>query len=170
MAPLQRLALQYQKALDSLSGPAGGAAANAAGRALLTAIAEATSGTGSLTSAETMHPVIKRTTLAASIVAYWERFPWAELTLQMLHFGAALQVSSIMLGRMYASASDADEDGRASDPRDVLLLLQQVRPSFKLSRCFSPPQHQTKSKIDAGERDMSILTRLKTCACERRYL
>lgn len=85
MAELLALALHFQQKLDSAQGALPSAAAEAAGTALCRAIVSVMQ-----TSPEKnkhyrhLEPIITRTTLAASIVAHWERIPWTAVTPSML--------------------------------------------------------------------------------------
>lgn len=84
MAQLHELALQYQQALDGLRGDSLSDAANAASlplrRAIKAAMIPPLDGAVNYSALES---IILRTTLATSIVAYFERISWETVTLPM---------------------------------------------------------------------------------------
>ena len=136
MATLLRLAKRFQKALDSARDgtSASQAAALEAGTALhdvaLTAIQA-----GNLDvddDGSFMAPIIMRTTLAASIVAYLERIPWAAVTPQMLRAPrdcmplAAVDPGICVLALLVQCARVAGNDPRYDSP-EPSTLLRQVR-------------------------------------------
>jgi hypothetical protein len=132
MAELIELALQYQQALDGHSAAATSTAVEATGLALELAMREAAfpaAGDGSA-AWKVFQPIILQTTLATSIVAYFERTPWAALTPQMLsargaaHGPSALESASRILLHLFHSALHPD----CSTGKTVAaLLLRQVR-------------------------------------------
>ena len=130
MTQLQILAQQYQQALDGLTGINSTPHSERAGAALLVAMeAElASSGAGAYDWAA-LQSVVLQTTLAASIVSYWERIPWATLTPQMLSgpgrpILASLRISSSVMMYMCSSGLYGGSQGSVAIPTAALLLRQ----------------------------------------------
>jgi hypothetical protein len=134
MAQLHILALQYQQALDSLRGISctpHNDAADEAGAALAEAMDAvlAAPGASIFDGLAALQTVVWQTTLAASIVAYWERIPWAEVTQQRLSgsgrpLPAALRISSSVLNNSYRSALNGSSGGNVAIPIAARLLRQ----------------------------------------------
>ena len=126
MAELIELALQYQQALDGHSAAATSTAVEATGLALELAMREAAfpaAGDGSA-AWKVFQPIILQTTLATSIVAYFERTPWAALTPQML---SARRVAGGILLHLYNSTQYSDST--SAQTAAALLLRQVLAPS-----------------------------------------
>ena len=127
MAHLLDLALQFQQELDGDLAP-GGQALQGAVRALCPiAFPDATVKYAAF---RLLEPLILQTTLATSIVAYFERIPWAEVTPQMLAKPggtplAAVHTCAYLINNLQRIAMGAAEktDGRFEV---VTLLLRQV--------------------------------------------
>lgn len=85
MAPLLKLADAFQKALDGVENPLTNDAADAKGLALFRAIFSTPgSSQGSGPGFKVLEPLIIKTKLATSMVAYLERIPWETATPKML--------------------------------------------------------------------------------------
>ena len=80
---IREVAVQLQQALDGARGSLTSPALDRARRLLRMAMMAAASGSGQ-GDYNIFEHIIRRTTLAASIVAFLERVPWAEITPQML--------------------------------------------------------------------------------------
>lgn len=152
MAQLYELALRYQQALDGLHGSISSVEADAAGRGLHHAMSDMvkgadSSGASAPEARPSFAPIVLRTTLASSIVAYVESIPWAQVTPQMLHEAepghlSALEVASRVFQLLFANAILADSISMASSPVAALLLRQVWSPLlnvvFTLRRTNSP--------------------------------
>ena len=126
MGELIELALQYQQALDGNSATATSAAVETKGSVLELAMSRAVLPTAGDDSAtwKVLQPIILQTTLATSIVAYFERTPWAALTPQML---SARRVAGGILLHLYNSTQYSDST--SAQTAAALLLRQVLAPS-----------------------------------------
>ena len=126
MAQLLKLAQRYQRALDGIDGSTRDAA-HAAGQALWRAVHAAELG-GSSQRDLALRPVVLQTALATSIVAHFERIPWAAVAQQMLRRPQGTPLSEVqtcnnLLKTLLQSSC-------ASGPVAALLLRQVWPPSF----------------------------------------
>ena len=127
MAQLLDLASKYQQALDMACTGATAEAADASGRAFAAELRSAMldeeyKGTAAL------ELIVLRTTLIASIIVYFQRIPWTEVTPQMLvkpdgTMLAPLHLASSILRRLmqsYVEKGDSLKGGTA------VAILRQV--------------------------------------------
>ena len=127
MAQLLDLASKYQQALDMACTGATAEAADASGRAFSGALQNAMRGAESEVMAAS-EPIVLRTTLIVSIIAYFQRIPWTEVTPQMLvkpdgTMLAPLHLASSILRRLmqsYVEKGDSLKGGTA------VAILRQV--------------------------------------------
>ena len=129
MAQLLDLASKYQQALDMACTGATAEAADASGRAFFGALYSATSGREPvLMEAAALELIVLRTTLIASIIAYFQRIPWTEVTLRMLDqpdgtMLAALHLASSILRVLLQSYV---EEGDSLKGGTAVAILRQV--------------------------------------------
>lgn len=134
MSELQRLAEEYQQALDGSAGAAWGDEVQRAGVALLSGMQSACHwpGTGGLFGWSALKPIILDTTLAASIAACFETMSWALFAPHMLDTQtssvylptAILQVGSKVLIMLFQIVVDQDTSSRETIQAAILLLRQ----------------------------------------------
>ena len=79
-----------------------------------------------------MEPVIRQTTLATSIIAYFGRIPWEEVSLQIIARPIGTPISELfssgeILDKLCASAFNAAETLGDRSCLTATLLLRQVR-------------------------------------------
>lgn len=140
MTRLHDLALQFQQALNSFSAPFTHSAADAVGQALheeilmAVHVCAAHPWEDSSEDYSVLEPIILRTTLATSIVAYFERIPWEALTPQMLSepegtpVAAVKYCSSVLMSLGYAAL--VSKPTHRGDTVLALLLQQVIFSSF----------------------------------------
>lgn len=137
MAPPLKLAQKFEKALESLSGPATSAAASHyqaaedAGRALQVALeSNLVSRAGDQfvlnRYINVMQPIIRRTTLAASIATYLQRIPWAAVTPRMLAEPAGTPLGTAHIGCTLLALVQATSCGHSDSSTAAELLFRQV--------------------------------------------
>lgn len=128
MGQLFELALRLQQALDSPDGYLTDDAVPALGTALLDAMHRNADHTVCAEDVATLESIIMRTTLATSIVAHFERFPWTAVTARMMAAprGTVLQgvLSCGAILEMLAHAAEAAS--QESKGTLAVLLLRQV--------------------------------------------
>ena len=104
VAQLVKLAKRFQRALDSVSDPLASPGASAAGRALLNVLGSVEQSSQGAPCSIYLEPVVLKTQLVPSIVAYLERIPWAAATPQqcfgMLSSSDALRACAHMLSNL----------------------------------------------------------------------
>lgn len=131
MVQLLALALQYRAALEGLSESSMSPTAVSAGLALLKEMSEVFQAAGASLGSKwkALQPIFLRTTLVPSIVAYWERIQWSELSTEMLckegEPCTVMYVSSNVLLQLFHSVTQDDVDDDATNT-ETILLLQQV--------------------------------------------
>lgn len=135
MPQLYKLALQFQHALDGTCGSLSSTAADDAGASLMTALMPGLSD-GSDEDHSFLEPIILRSKLAASIVAYWERIPWGALTLQTLSAAAVrtLGFCRELFPLLFYCAMGAAAASNGRSPVGALLLRQVWTPSIQLQQ------------------------------------
>ena len=142
MAQLVKLAKRFQRALDSVSEPLASPStdADAAGRALLTELNTVEQSSPGIPSSRFLEPLVLKTQLVPSIVAYLERIPWAAATpeqfVEMLSSSAAFAACADMLA-LLSECPCKTADGKQlqttednSGSRMAATLLRQVRLCF----------------------------------------
>lgn len=130
MASLLRLAEDFQRSLDRIGRGGTSAAADTAGWDLYHGFQTTMQPFfgDPEPDTEVLEPIILRTTLAESIVLYLERFPWVEVTVQMLEkppntVFSPVGIASEILRRLYETA-ELSSKGKVSS-----VLFKQVHPN-----------------------------------------
>lgn len=138
MVLLHELARQFQQEIDNIGQKLSTPTADTAGMVLVNAMMEATASAADRNEGfSALQPIILRTTLAASIVQYFERLPWAEeLTLIKVALkgdpSTAFQKCIVILMFLFKAVDfrSLSSDARRRDGASTALLLKQVRHMF----------------------------------------
>lgn len=143
MAQLHKLALKYQRALDAVNGSVSSSAADVVGEELFHAI-EATMQPEAASEKDlsVLDPIILRTTLAASIAAYFECILWAAVTPDMLNVSKGTPLAAAnhgiwVLTRLYAASTR--QSTSKSDTELAVRLVKQVH--LTLNQKYACKEH-----------------------------